>query len=146
MLAINPSTPVEILLIEDNPADIRLTIEGFKEARIANKMTAISSGQDALDYLHRRDKYADAVRPDLVLLDLNLPGISGYEILEELKSDETLKTIPVVVLTSSEAESDILKSYQLHANCYVVKPVTFDGLKDVIESIDNFWFTITRLP
>lgn len=146
MLAINPSTPVEILLIEDNPADIRLTIEGFKEARIANKMTAISSGQDALDYLHRRDKYAGAVRPDLVLLDLNLPGISGYEILEELKSDETLKTIPVVVLTSSEAESDILKSYQLHANCYVVKPVTFDGLKDVIESIDNFWFTITRLP
>jgi two-component system, chemotaxis family, response regulator Rcp1 len=137
---------VEILLIEDNPADVRLTMEAFKEAGIANTLTAITNGQDALDFLYRRKKYADAVRPDLILLDLNLPGISGYEVLDELKSDADLRMIPVVVLTSSEAESDIVRSYKLHANCYIVKPVNFDGLKEVIQTLDNFWFTIVHLP
>ncbi|MDF2373624.1 MAG: response regulator [Rhizobiaceae bacterium] len=138
--------PIEILLVEDNPADIRLTIEGFKEAKIANNLTAVMNGQEALDFLYNRGDHIDAVRPDLIVLDLNLQGISGHEVLKQIKGDPDLKTIPTVVLTSSEAESDIAKSYQLQANCCIVKPVTFEGLMSVVKAIDNFWFTVVVLP
>lgn len=140
------SGPIEILLVEDNPADIRLTIEGFREAKIANNLTAVMNGQEALDFLYKRGDHVDAVRPDLIVLDLNLPGLSGHEVLKQIKGDESLKTIPTVVLTSSEAENDIAKSYQLQANCYIVKPVTFEGLMSVVKAIDNFWFTVVVLP
>lgn len=138
--------PVEILLVEDNPADIRLTQEGLKEARIANNLTAITDGDTALDFLHRRGAYADAIRPDLILLDLNLPGIDGRSVLAHVKEDPELKVIPVVVLTSSEAESDIAKSYEAHANCFISKPIDFNGFLHVVQSIENFWFTVVRLP
>jgi two-component system, chemotaxis family, response regulator Rcp1 len=138
--------PIEILLVEDNPADVRLTIEGLKEAKVHNNLQTASDGAVALDILFRRGQYNDAPRPDLVLLDLNLPGIDGREVLELVKSDLQLKTIPVVILTSSESESDILKTYQLHANCYVSKPVAFEAFTRVVQSIDQFWFEIVKLP
>lgn len=138
--------PIEILLIEDNPAEVRLTVEGLKEARIANNLNAITDGQSAIEYLQRRGKYRDAVRPDLVLLDLNLPGIDGRTVLKHIKEDPQLKIIPVVIITSSEAESDIIKSYEAHANCFISKPIDFDGFTKVIRSIEHFWFTVVRLP
>ncbi len=138
--------PIEILLVEDNPAEVRLTVEGLKEARIANNLNAVMDGQSAIDYLQRRGKYRDAVRPDLVLLDLNLPGIDGRAVLTHIKEDPQLKIIPVVIITSSEAESDIIKSYEAHANCFISKPIDFDGFTKVIRSIEHFWFTVVRLP
>ncbi|MEJ0012121.1 MAG: response regulator [Bauldia sp.] len=138
--------PIEILLVEDNPAEVRLTIEGLKEARIANNLNAVMDGQSAIDYLQRRGRYGDAVRPDLVLLDLNLPGIDGRSVLIHIKEDPQLKIIPVVIITSSEAESDIIKSYEAHANCFISKPIDFDGFTKVIRSIEHFWFTVVRLP
>jgi CheY-like chemotaxis protein len=138
--------PVEILLVEDNPADIRLTQEGLKEARIANRLSAVSDGDAALDFLHRRGAYSDAPRPDLILLDLNLPGVDGRTVLAHIKENPDLKVIPVVVLTSSEAEIDIVKSYEAHANCFISKPIDFSGFLRVVHSIENFWFTIVRLP
>jgi chemotaxis family two-component system response regulator Rcp1 len=138
--------PIEILLVEDNPADVRLTIEGLKEARIANTLHAVSDGQAALDFLYRRRDYAKAPRPDLILLDLNLPGIDGGSVLNQIKSDPALKVIPVVILTSSEAEADIIKSYESHANCFISKPVDFKGFLRAVQSIEHFWFTIVTLP
>lgn len=138
--------PIEILLVEDNPAEVRLTIEGLKEARIANNLNAVNDGQSALDYLRRRGKYVGAVRPDLVLLDLNLPGLDGRAVLRDIKDDPALKIIPVVIITSSEAESDIIKSYEAHANCFISKPIDFEGFTKVIRSIEHFWFTVVRLP
>jgi CheY-like chemotaxis protein len=138
--------PIEILLVEDNPAEVRLTIEGLKEARIANNLNAVMDGQSAIDYLDRRGKYAAAPRPDLVLLDLNLPGIDGRSVLKHIKQSDDLKVIPVVVITSSEAESDIIKSYEAHANCFISKPIDFEGFTKVIRSIEHFWFTVVRLP
>ena len=138
--------PIEILLVEDNPADIRLTKEGFKEGKIANNLYAAMDGQTALDFLYRRGEYKDAPRPDVVLLDLNLPGIGGHEILSQVKSDPDLRAIPIVIMTSSEAESDVIKSYQEHANCFISKPVDFEGFIRVVRSIEDFWFSVVRLP
>ena len=138
--------PLDILLVEDNPADVRLTREAFLEGKILNNLIVAKDGVEALDFLHRRGKYAGAVRPDLILLDLNLPRKDGREVLAEIKTDPTLVRIPVVVLTTSRAEMDIIKSYNLHANCYVVKPVDLDQFIEVVKSIDNFWLTAVTLP
>lgn len=138
--------PIEILLVEDNPVDVRLTQEGLKEAKVATHLHAIMDGKSALDFLFRRGEYTDAPKPDVILLDLNLPGVDGRTILKQIKDDPGLRVIPVVVITSSEAESDILKSYESHANCFISKPIDFDGFLDVVRSIENFWFTIVKLP
>jgi chemotaxis family two-component system response regulator Rcp1 len=138
--------PVEILLVEDNEADVRLTREGIKEAKIHNNLNVVRDGEEAMKYLYKRDGYEDAPRPDLILLDLNLPKKDGREVLEEIKSHESLKHVPVVVLTTSEAEKDIVKSYELHANCYVTKPLGLDQFVEVIKAIEDFWFSIVKLP
>jgi len=138
--------PVEILLVEDNPADVRLTIEGLKEAKIHNNLQTASSGEQALEVLYRRGEHANAPRPDVIFLDLNMPGMGGLEVLRRVKSDGLLKTIPVVMLTSSEAESDIIQSYEEHANCYVSKPVAFEAFTKVVRSIESFWFEVVKLP
>ena len=138
--------PVEILLVEDNPGDVRLAREGLSECKIRNNLHVVEDGVKAMAFLRRRDEYAKAPRPDLVLLDLNLPRKDGREVLREVKEDENLRTIPVVVLTTSKAEEDILKSYSLHANCYVTKPMGLQQFLDVVRSIEDFWFTIVKLP
>lgn len=137
---------VDILLIEDNPGDVRMTQEVLKESKILNKMYVIEDGVEAMAFLRREGKYANAPRPDLILLDLNLPRKDGHEVLAEVKSDDGLKRIPVVVLTISEAEDDILKSYDLHGNCYIIKPIDFKGFIKVVKSIEDFWLTIVNLP
>ena len=139
-------TPVKILLVEDNPADIRLTIEALREGKIANRLNVAKDGVEALDFLQRRGAFADAPRPDLVLLDLNLPKKDGREVLAEIKADDSLKRIPVVVLTTSQAEEDILKSYNLHANCYISKPVDLEQFITVVRTIEDFWLTVVSLP
>jgi CheY-like chemotaxis protein len=138
--------PLEILLVEDNPADVRLTQEAFREGKIHNTLVVARDGVEAIDFLFRRGKYADAVRPGLILLDLNLPRKDGREVLAEIKADPDLRRIPVVVLTTSRAEMDIVKSYNLHANCYMVKPVDLDQFIGIIQSIENFWLTAVMLP
>jgi two-component system, chemotaxis family, response regulator Rcp1 len=138
--------PVEILLVEDSPGDIRLTQECMREAKVKNNLHVVTDGVDALSFLRRQGKYENAVRPDLVLLDLNLPKKDGREVLSEMKEDETLKRIPVVVLTISGAEEDILKSYNLHANCYIVKPIDLQQFFGVVKSIEDFWLSIVKLP
>jgi two-component system, chemotaxis family, response regulator Rcp1 len=138
--------PIEILLVEDNPADVRLTTEALKEEKIYNNLHVVIDGVEALSFLRREGKYAKAVRPDLILLDLNLPKKDGREVLKEIKTDDNLKAIPVVVLTVSKSEEDILKTYDLHANCYITKPVDLDQFMKVIRSIQEFWLTIVKLP
>ena len=138
--------PLEILLVEDNPADVRLTREAFREGKILNNLVVAKDGVEAMDVLRGRGKFAGVPRPDLILLDLNLPRKDGREVLAEIKSDPTLMRIPVVVLTTSRAETDVLKSYNLHANCYVVKPVDLDQFITVVKSIDSFWLTAVTLP
>lgn len=138
--------PVEILLVEDNPADVRLTIEALKDAKVFNQLNVVSNGADALTYLRRQGPYTEATRPDLILLDLNLPKMGGLEVLDDIKNDPELRTIPVVVVTTSQAEQDIIKSYNSHANCYICKPVDLDQFITVIQSIQNFWLTIVKLP
>jgi len=138
--------PIEILLVEDDPGDTLITKEALERSRVTNNLTCVVNGEEALAYLRRDGEYADAVRPDLVLLDLNLPRRDGREVLAEVKGDESLRRIPVVVLTTSQAEEDILRSYDLHANAYVTKPVDFERFVDVVRSIDEFYFTIVRLP
>ncbi len=138
--------PVEILLVEDNPGDVRLTQEALREGKIRNRLHRVGDGVEAMEFLHRQGKYADAPRPDVILLDLNLPRKDGREVLAEIKKDDTLRRIPVVVMTTSSAEQDILRAYDLHANCYVTKPVDFDQFIEVVRSIQDFWFTIVRLP
>ena len=140
------SLPIEILLVEDNPGDVRLTTEALKEGRVLNNISVVSDGVEALAYLRKEGKYAGVVRPDLVLLDLNLPKKDGREVLKELKEDPALKSIPVVVLTVSKAEEDVLKSYNLHANCYITKPVDLEQFIKVAKSIQDFWLTIVKLP
>jgi CheY-like chemotaxis protein len=140
------SEAVEILLVEDNPADVRLTVEGLREARIANNLSSVMDGDSAVEFLQRRGRYASAPRPDLILLDLNLPGLDGRSVLKFIKEDPGLKVIPVVIITSSDAESDIIKSYESHANCFISKPIDFQGFCNVIRSLENFWFTVVRLP
>jgi two-component system, chemotaxis family, response regulator Rcp1 len=134
--------PVEILLVEDNPGDIRLTQEALKEGKVLNNFWVVNDGEEALEFLHR----ADRPRPDIILLDLNLPRMDGRELLGRIKADPELKRIPVVILTTSQAEQDILRSYDLHANCYITKPVDLDQFMVVVRSVENFWFTIVRLP
>lgn len=140
------SSVVEILLVEDNPGDVRLTREALKEGKVRNNLNVVDDGVKALQFLRREAPYEDAPRPDLILLDLNLPRMSGREVLEAIKADSTLRNIPVVILTSSEAERDVVSAYQLHANCYVTKPVDLDQFINVVRSIEDFWFTIVRLP
>jgi CheY-like chemotaxis protein len=140
------SRPIEILLVEDNPGDVRLTREGFKQARIANSLHVAANGDDALDFLYRRDGHAAAPRPDMILLDLNLPGIDGRSVLQKIKLDDGLKTIPVVILTSPEAEIDIVKAYESHANCYIAKPLDLDKFMHIVRSIEDFWLSVVRLP
>jgi chemotaxis family two-component system response regulator Rcp1 len=137
---------IEILLVEDNPGDVRLTIEALKDVKLLNRMNVVQDGVEALAFLRHEGKYAKAPHPDLILLDLNLPKKDGREVLEEIKQDPDLKRIPVVVLTTSQAEQDILKSYDEHANCYVTKPVDLDQFIAVIKSIEEFWLTIVKLP
>ena len=140
------SRPVEILLVEDNPGDVRLTREALTEAKVRNRLHVAEDGVEAMDFLRRRGPFANAVRPDLILLDLNLPKKDGREVLEEVKGDAALRQIPVVILTSSQAEEDIARAYSLRANCYVSKPVDLDQFIAVVKSIENFWFTIVKLP
>lgn len=138
--------PLEILLVEDNPADVRLTVEALKEEKVYNNLHIVNDGEEALAFLHKTGKYADEPRPDLILLDLNLPKIDGREVLKEIKNDPDLKIIPVVVLTVSKAEEDILRSYNLHANCYINKPVDLKQFIKVAKSVQDFWLTIVKLP
>lgn len=138
--------PVEILLVEDNPGDVRLTEEALKEKKLLNNLYVAKDGVEAMSFLRKEGKYANAVRPDIILLDLNLPKMDGREVLAEIKSDEKLKRIPIVVLTTSSSEEDILRTYTLHANCYVTKPVDFDEFIKIVQSVHNFWFSIVKLP
>jgi two-component system, chemotaxis family, response regulator Rcp1 len=138
--------PLEILMVEDNPADVRLTQEAFKEGKILNTLRTVKDGVEAMAYLRRREPYTVASKPDLILLDLNLPRKDGREVLAEIKSDPELKRIPVVILTTSRAETDVLKTYDLHANCYIVKPVDLDQFIGVIRSIEHFWLAAVTLP
>jgi len=138
--------PIEILLVEDNPADVRLTMETIKDYKVKNRLEVVGNGVDAMDFLRRKGKFANKMRPDLILLDLNLPGKDGREVLAEIKADPDLCSIPVVVLTSSEAEQDIIKAYNLHVNCYITKPVGLTEFVKVVKSIEDFWLTIVKLP
>ncbi len=137
---------IDILLVEDNPGDVRLTREVLKDGKINNSLNVVMDGEEALDYLYKRGAHATAKRPDMILLDLNLPKIDGREVLEQIKNDPNLKRIPVIVLTTSDAQSDILKMYDSHANCYITKPVDFAQFINVVKSIENFWLSIVQLP
>jgi len=140
------AVPIEVLLVEDSPGDVRLTREAFKDAKVHIHLQVVSDGAEAMAFLGRQGKYADVLRPDLILLDLNLPKKDGREVLAELKVSEALKSIPVVILTTSAAESDIQGSYQHHANCYITKPVDLEGFLKVVKSIDSFWLSVVKLP
>lgn len=138
--------PIEILLVEDNPGDVRLTIEALKEAKVINNLTVLKDGVEALTFLRRQGPYANVPSPHLIVLDLNLPKKDGREVLADIKADDSLKRIPVVVLTTSQDEEDVLKSYNLHANCYITKPVDLDQFIRVVRSIEDFWLGIVVLP
>jgi chemotaxis family two-component system response regulator Rcp1 len=138
--------PIEILLVEDNPGDVRLTQEALKDGKVLNNLHVVEDGVEAMAFLRREGQRTGAVHPDVILLDLNLPRKDGREVLAEIKADPDLRRIPVVVLTTSHAEQDVLKSYDLHANCYITKPVDLDQFIMVIKSVEDFWFTIVKLP
>ena len=138
--------PVQILLVEDNPGDVRLTVEALKEAKVLNKLTVVKDGIEALSLLRRQGPYDKTTRPDLILLDLNLPKKDGREVLAEIKADDNLKRIPVVILTTSQDEQDVLKTYNLYANCYITKPVDLEQFITVVKSIEDFWLGIVVLP
>jgi CheY-like chemotaxis protein len=138
--------PIEVLLVEDDPGDVLMTREAFEERKVLNRLNVVGDGVDALAYLRREEPFQDAPRPDLILLDLNLPKRDGREVLEEIKNDSSLRQIPVVVLTTSQADEDVLRSYQLHANAYVTKPVDFDRFVNVVKQIDDFFISVVRLP
>jgi two-component system, chemotaxis family, response regulator Rcp1 len=142
----NDAKPIEILLVEDNAGDARLAKEAIREAKVRNNLTWVADGVEALALLRKEGKYAQASRPDLILMDLNLPRKDGRELLADIKSDESLRRIPVVVLTTSQAEDDIHKAYHLYANCYISKPVDLDQFLKVVKSIEDFWLTIVKLP
>jgi len=144
----NPShgRPIEILLVEDSPSDTELTREALLEAKVRNHLSVVEDGVQAMDFLRRQGAYAESARPDLIMLDLNLPRKDGREVLAEIKEDPDLKTIPVVVLTTSQAEQDILRAYHLHANCYITKPVDFEQFLEAIRSIETFWLLVVKLP
>jgi CheY-like chemotaxis protein len=138
--------PIEVLLIEDSPGDVRLTKEALKDAKVHIRLSVVADGVEAMAFLERRGEFANAPRPDLILLDLNLPKKDGREVLKDIKDSATLGSIPVVILTTSASEVDILKTYRLHANCYITKPVDLDGFLKVVNSIDNFWLSVVKLP
>ncbi len=140
------ASPIEILLVEDDPGDALITREALEHSKVLNNLQCLVNGEEAIAYLRRTGEYTDAIRPDLILLDLNLPRVDGREVLAEIKADPTLRRIPVVVLTTSAAEEDILRSYDLHANAYVTKPVDFDRFVEVVRKVDDFFFTVVRLP
>lgn len=137
---------LHVLLVEDNEADVRLTVEALRDAKVANTLTVVNDGVEALAHLRREEEHADAARPDIVILDLNLPRLDGKEVLAAIKSDPDLRRIPVAVLTTSTAEADILRSYDLGANCYLTKPVGLDQFLTVVQSIESFWLGVVRLP
>lgn len=138
--------PIEILLVEDNPGDVRLTREALKDAKVANTLHVVEDGVSALDFLRRHPPFSDVPRPDLILLDLNLPRKNGREVLSEIKSDDRFRAIPVVILTTSQAEEDVLRAYNLHANCYITKPVDFTQFTTIVRTIEDFWLTVVTLP
>lgn len=138
--------PIEILLVEDNPGDVRLTREALKEGKVYSNLHTVKDGVEAMQFLRRQGKYSSVPRPDIILLDLNLPKKDGREVLQEIKTDDALKRIPVVVLTTSKAEEDVLRTYNLHANCYVTKPVDLEKFMVVVKTIDVFWLTVVTLP
>jgi two-component system response regulator len=142
----NPARPVQILLVEDSPTDAQLTMTALKEGKVSNQLHHVEDGVLALEFLRKVGKYAHVPRPDLILLDLNLPRKDGREVLQEIKEDSEFKNIPVVVLTTSQAEQDVLRSYQLHANCFITKPVNFENFLQVVQSIEQFWLTVVTLP
>lgn len=146
MINADKSKPIDILLVEDNPGDIRLTKEAFKDGKIQNELNVVMDGEEAIFYLKKIGKYENASTPDIILLDLNLPKKDGREVLAEIKDDENLKCIPVIILTTSSAQSDILSTYLHHANCYIMKPVDFNQFITVIRTIEYFWLTIVKLP
>ena len=146
MSELDLAKPIDILMVEDNAGDARLAEEAFKESKMMNTLHRVKDGVEALAFVRRMDAFADAPRPDIILLDLNLPKKDGRQVLEELKNDPDLKTIPVVVLTTSEAEQDILKSYELHANCYITKPVDLDKFMGIVKRLEDFWLSIVKLP
>ncbi len=137
---------VDILLIEDNPGDVDLTRDAFEESKMNNSLYVVEDGEEAIEFLYKKGKYSDAPRPELIILDLNLPKKDGREVLEEIKVDDNLKRIPIVILTTSKAEEDVLKTYNLHANCYITKPLDFEQFLQVVKSIENFWMSIVVLP
>ena len=138
--------PIEIFLVEDNPGDVRLTQEAFKEGKVRNNLSVVEDGLEALAFLRREGKYVGAPRPDLILLDLNLPRMDGRTVLAPIKEDPNTKSIPVIILTTSKAEEDIVRTYNLHANCYITKPVDLDQFIRVVRCIEDFWLTIVKLP
>ena len=138
--------PIELLLVEDSQPDVRLTMEALREAKVKNRLWVVEDGVEALAFLRKEPPYADTPRPDLILLDLNLPRMDGRQVLEAIKADPSLKCIPVVILTTSKSEEDVLRAYQLHANCYITKPVDFNRFMEVVRSIEDFWLTVVRLP
>jgi chemotaxis family two-component system response regulator Rcp1 len=140
------STPIEVLLVEDSPGDVRLTREALKDAKVHISLHVASDGIEAMAYLECEEPYVNAIRPDLILLDLNLPRKDGRQVLKEIKESPKLRSIPVVILTTSSSEADILQSYHLHANCYISKPVDLDGFLKVVQSIDSFWLSVVKLP
>jgi two-component system response regulator len=142
----NEMHPIEVLLVEDDPGDVLLTQEAFSHNKVGNNLNVVNDGEQALAYLRGEGDYASAPRPDLMLLDLNLPRLSGFEVLEVVKNDPDLRSIPVVILTTSEAEQDILRGYNLHANAYITKPVDFDQFVRVVQQVDEFFFTVVKLP
>jgi CheY-like chemotaxis protein len=138
--------PIQILLVEDSPTDAKLTLEALKMAKVVNQVSHVEDGVEAMEFLRQEGKYAQSQRPDLILLDLNLPRKDGREVLEEIKGNPDFQLIPVVILTTSQAEQDIIRSYKLHANCYITKPVNFDRFLEVVQMIENFWLTVVVLP
>ena len=139
-------TEIEILLVEDNPGDVRLTFEALKDGKVHNHLSVATDGVEAMEFLRRQGKFANVPRPDLILLDLNLPRKDGREVLSEIKEDPGLRSIPVVILTTSQAEEDIIRAYDHNANCYITKPVDFDQFMKVVKSIEDFWLTVVKLP
>jgi CheY-like chemotaxis protein len=146
MINIGPNSPITVLLVEDDPGDVLMTREALNEAKVLHELHVTENGEAALDFLHRQGPYGDAPRPDLIFLDLNLPRIDGREVLARLKADPELRSIPVVVLTTSDAEEDVLRSYDLHANAYVTKPVDFTGFLAAVRQVDDFFVAVARLP
>jgi len=142
----DPVRPIEVLLVEDDEGDVLMTREALAEGKVINRLNVVNDGVEAVEYLRRDGKYSDASRPDLILLDLNLPKKDGRQVLEEVKADDSLRRIPVIVLTTSAADEDVLRSYDLHANAYVTKPVDFDRFVEVIRQIDDFFISVVRLP